>query len=783
MNPAGRQRTLGERLESRLERWVFGGRPWVIALFVVATLLLALSATRLQVDASYGKQLPLGHEYMRTLLEYQQEFGGTDRVLIALMARDGDIFTAPFFQTLREATDEVFFLPGVDRSRVRSLFTPNVRFVEVVAGGFAGGNVIPADFRPTPEGLARVRENVLKSGLVGRLVASDFSGAIVSAELLEIDPETGRPIDYAEVSRQLEEKIRARFESASVDVHIIGFAKVIGDITDGAHRVIQFFLIAFAVTALLAYLYTQSVALTVVLLGCSLIAVTWLLGLLPLAGFGMDPMTILVPFLVFAIGVSHGAQMVSSLVDEFQGGCDCEEAARRSFARLLPPGAVALVSDCIGFSAMLLIDIGLIQEVAITASIGVATIILTNLVLLPVLISYLRLDDGLRQRYRRRTAKALPFWSWLARITERRVAAWAIALAVGLFAVGFWLGGTAKIGDQQSGVPELRPESRYNRDSAVITERFAIGVDMLGVYVETEPSGCIDHEIMALIDRFDWTLANTPGVRSVVSMPGVAKVINAGWNEGSLKWRVLPRNQHSLVQATDAIKTDSGLLNADCSVMPVLVFTSDHKAETIRRVIDTVRTFEQRFGSERVRFRLAGGNVGVMAAANEAVEAAQFPMLFYVFSAIFLLCLLANRSLAGTISIVLPLGLVSLLAYALMNLLEIGLKSNTLPVVALGIGVGVDYGIYIYSRFQEQLRKGRHIRAAYRKTLAITGTGVLFTAVTLAIGVATWIFSPLQFQVDMGILLTFMFLVNMLGAMLLLPALVRWLLPLQAHLD
>ncbi|HEY5720108.1 MAG TPA: MMPL family transporter, partial [Gammaproteobacteria bacterium] len=534
MNPAGRQRTLGERLESRLERWVFGGRPWVIALFVVATLLLALSATRLQVDASYGKQLPLGHEYMRTLLEYQQEFGGTDRVLIALMARDGDIFTAPFFQTLREATDEVFFLPGVDRSRVRSLFTPNVRFVEVVAGGFAGGNVIPADFRPTPEGLARVRENVLKSGLVGRLVASDFSGAIVSAELLEIDPETGRPIDYAEVSRQLEEKIRARFESASVDVHIIGFAKVIGDITDGAHRVIQFFLIAFAVTALLAYLYTQSVALTVVLLGCSLIAVTWLLGLLPLAGFGMDPMTILVPFLVFAIGVSHGAQMVSSLVDEFQGGCDCEEAARRSFARLLPPGAVALVSDCIGFSAMLLIDIGLIQEVAITASIGVATIILTNLVLLPVLISYLRLDDGLRQRYRRRTAKALPFWSWLARITERRVAAWAIALAVGLFAVGFWLGGTAKIGDQQSGVPELRPESRYNRDSAVITERFAIGVDMLGVYVETEPSGCIDHEIMALIDRFDWTLANTPGVRSVVSMPGVAKVINAGWNEGSL---------------------------------------------------------------------------------------------------------------------------------------------------------------------------------------------------------------------------------------------------------
>jgi predicted RND superfamily exporter protein len=181
-----------------------------------------------------------------------------------------------------------------------------------------------------------------------------------------------------------------------------------------------------------------------------------------------------------------------------------------------------------------------------------------------------------------------------------------------------------------------------------------------------------------------------------------------------------------------------------------------------------------------VTFKLAGGNVGVMAATNEEVVASQFPILFYVFAAVIVLCLVTYRSVRATLCIVLPLGLVSLLGYALMAMLEIGLKVNTLPVVALGIGVGVDYGIYIFSRLESILAEGKPLREAYARTLAVTGNGVAITGVTLAIGVATWIFSPLQFQADMGILLTFLFLVNMFGAVFLLPALAAWLLPTRS---
>lgn len=281
---------------------------------------------------------------------------------------------------------------------------------------------------------------------------------------------------------------------------------------------------------------------------------------------------------------------------------------------------------------------------------------------------------------------------------------------------------------------------------------------------------------MDTIDRFEWHMLNTAGVQSVLALPGIAKVINAGWNEGHLKWRVLPRNQSVLTQAVSYVPTSSGLLNSDCSVMPVMVFTHDHKAETIRTIVNSVKEFSGKNSSEQIRFRLATGNVGVMAATNEEVEAAQFPILIYVYSAIIFLCLATFRSFAGTLCIIIPLALVSLLTYALMSVLQIGLKVNTLPVVALGAGIGVDYGIYIYNRLSACLSEGKPITEAYQLTLATSGFGVLFTAVTLTIGVMTWFFSPLKFQADMGILLMFMFFVNMLGAVILLPALATFLL-------
>jgi hypothetical protein len=760
------------------ENIIFGTRPLIIATFLIITVIMGYGLTNLRIDASFSKQLPLQHEYMQTFMEYRNEFGGANRVLVAVRARDGNMFTAEFFNALRQATDEVFFISGVDRSRVSSLFTPNVRFTEVVEDGIAGGNVVPADFQPTEEGLEQVRKNILKSGIVGRLVANDFSAAIISAELIEFDPQTAEKIDIIDIGHQLE-ALRDKIENDQIEVNIIGYAKVISDIADGAKRVVLFFLVAFFVSGLLVYLFTRSHRVTAMALICSLIAVVWQLGLLTYLGFGIDPMGILVPFLIFAIAISHGVQMITANRAAVFSGADSLTAARTSFRCLLVPGGVALISDTIGFITIMLIDIEVIQQMAITASLGVATIIFTNLILLPILLSYIGFPNDYRQRLRDSIERLDRFWMHVSRTAKPWPAAALILFSLVLLVFGAMHASKIKIGDLHKGVPELRPDSRYNLDSKAITERFSIGVDMLSVIVETVADGCIDYTVMENIDRFAWQLSNTQGVQSVVALPGIAKVINAGWSEGALKWRVLPRDRQVLVEAVQYIPTSSGLLNADCSTMPVMIFTTDHKAETITHVVDTVKAYQAKNGTEQIRFRLATGNVGVMAATNEEVSAAQFPILIYVFTAIIILCLLTFRSLRATLSITLPLGLVSLLAYALMTELEIGLKVSTLPVVALGVGVGVDYGIYIYSRFQSHLKEGMTIYQAYHETLKVTGSGVLITGITLAIGTATWIFSPLQFQADMGILLTFMFLLNMLGALLLLPALASWLLRLS----
>jgi predicted RND superfamily exporter protein len=807
----------------KIATFLINNRYGIVALFLVITIGMMFAMSQLRIETGFKKQLPLKHEYMQTFLQYEKEFGGANRVLVALVARDGNMFTPEYFEAFEAITDQVFFIPGVDRASVRSIFTPNVRFVEIVEDGFAGGNVIPSDYAPSEAMFEQVRSNIVKSGEVGRLVSADFSGAMVWANLMEENPQTGEKLDYREVAAQLE-AIRTEFEGEDFTVHIIGFAKIVGDISDGAQSVVWFFLIALVITAILLYIYSRSVWLTVLPLACSLVAVVWQMGILSLLGYSLDPMNILTPFLIFAIGVSHGVQKISAwtVEKEFGGRTpddwvksgvhtseDIQNIPRRSpmhgsretIKKLLAPGVIALVSDTIGFLTILFISIRIIQELAITASIGVAVIILTNLLLLPVLLSWVQLKDP--QKYRERMIKKAsgksPLWDFLAGFTEPKRAAWAIAVSIGLFIVGIWLAQDMKIGDSEVGVPELRPQARYNQDAVLISQRFSLGVDVLTVVAETVPNACTEnYKVVETMDRFAWDLANVPGVQKVITLPMVAKVVNSGWNEGNIKWRILPRDRYVLRQALSSIDTDTGLLNSDCSAMPIMIFTTDHRAETIARIVKRVKELrdqlnmgdlnlklehevleemasEDDVSPESLRFRLATGNVGVMAATNEDIAAAEKPMLALVFGSIIILCLVTYRTVLGTLCIVLPLVVVSTLAEALMAVYGIGLKVNTLPVVALGVGIGVDYGIYIYNKLDIHLKEGFDLREAYYRTLRLTGRAVIFTGFTLAAGVGTWAFSSLQFQADMGILLSFIFLANMVAAIVILPALVRWL--------
>ena len=376
----------------KLEELIFRFRISIIVLFVSVTLLMSVSLVKVSIQADFSKLLPLNHEYIQTFLQYRNEFSGANRVLVAVMANDGDIFDANYFRVLEEVTNEVFFVPGIDRARVYSLFTPNVRFTEVVEDGIAGGNVIPDDFNFSNNDLQIVRENILKSNIQGRLVANDFSGAIVSAEIMSFDQGEMQKPDYSLISKELELKVRQKFESEEISIHIIGYTMIVGEVMKAGKAVFFFFLLTTLIIFLLLVVFAQSIKLAFIPLISALMAVIWQTGLLPILGISVDPMQLLVPFLVFAIAVSHSVQLINNYRDEYFNTNDSKTASRLALRRIAKPGMVALFSDAIGFLAILMIDVDIIQNTAIMACLGVIIILFINLIFLPLLLSFIKLE-------------------------------------------------------------------------------------------------------------------------------------------------------------------------------------------------------------------------------------------------------------------------------------------------------------------------------------------------------------------------------------------------------
>ncbi|MDE3736769.1 MMPL family transporter [Pseudomonas resinovorans] len=774
------------RSGSLVERALFNHRHWVLLLCLLTTVLLGWQSSRIELNASFEKMIPTGHPYIANYLANQKELSGLGNALrIAVANREGDIYDADYLKTLQALSDQIYLLPGVDRAYMKSLWTPATRWVSVTEEGLDGGPVIPDEYDGSATSLAELRRNVQLSNEIGQLVAFDQRSSIIYVPLLSRTPD-GQPLDYATLSEQLD-TLRAQFQSDNVDIHITGFAKKVGDLIEGLEQILLFFAVAILITTAVLYGYTRCVRSTVLVVLCSLVAVVWQLGLLPLLGYELDPYSVLVPFLVFAIGMSHGAQKMNGIMQDIGRGMHRVVAARFTFRRLFLAGLTALLCDAVGFAVLMIIQIQVIQDLAIIASIGVAVLIFTNLILLPVLLSYVgvspraaelslkseRAEEGGQARH--------PFWRFLDLFTRKPWAALCVGISLVMAVFGFMVSLHLAIGDLDAGAPELRPDSRYNQDDAFMTRSFGASSDLFAIMVRTPDNACARYDILRKVDELDWQLRSLPGVDSTNSLALLNRRMLVGLSEGSPKWYELQNNQAMLNMITAS--APRGLYNESCNLLTLYVYLTDHKAETLTRLVEHVEAFAAANDTDEVKFQLAAGNAGIEAATNIVVKEANREMLFWVYGAVILLCLVTFRSWRATLCAVIPLMLTSILCEALMVWLGIGVKVATLPVIALGVGIGVDYALYVMSIMLGHLRQGSSLSEAYYRALVSTGKVVMLTGVTLAIGVGTWILSPIKFQADMGVLLAFMFVWNMVGALVLLPALAYFLLPATRRRD
>jgi predicted RND superfamily exporter protein len=772
---------------SRLERLVFNHRLVVLVACALITLLLGtLAVTKLTMNASFEKMIPRSHPYIQNFLENRGELRGLGNSMrIVVENPNGDIFDPKYIDALRRLNDELFLTPGVDRAWVKSLWSPAVRWTEITEEGFRGGPVMPDNYDGSPAAVEKLRANIARAGIAGSLVGTDFKSSMIVVPLLDQDPTTGQRIDYNKFSHTLE-GLRVKYETADpgvVRIHVIGFAKLVGDLIDGLHQVALYFGIAAIIATLIIYAYTRCVRSTVLVVACSLVAVLWQLGLVAGLGFELDPYSILVPFLVFAIGVSHGAQKMNGIMQDIGRGAHRLAAARFTFRRLFLAGLTALLADVVGFAVLMVIDIPVIKDLALTASLGVAVLIVTNLILLPVLLSYVGVSASAAARSLRSDTPGAArggvarLWALLDRFVERKWAVAAIAGAAVLVVVGHGVSRQLKIGDLDPGAPELRPDSRYNRDNAYVNGHYTLSSDTFAVIVKTPKEGCLKYQTLVEADRLAWSLQQLPGVQGTVALPDAVRQITAGTNDGNPKWLTIARNQDVLnYGAQQASVNNPDLFNTDCSVMPVIAYLTDHRAETLENVLHASADFAEAHSTPDRQFLLAAGSAGIEAATNIVVRKAWTQMLLLVYAAVVVLCFITFRSWRAVVVAVVPLAITSVLCEALMVWLGIGVKVATLPVVAIGVGIGVDYALYLLSVQLAQQRAGATLAQAYGRALQFTGKVVALVGVTLAAGVATWAFSPIKFQADMGVLLAFMFLWNMVGAVLLIPALSHFLL-------
>ena len=755
----------------RLEGWLFSHRTAVLVPLVFFTAVMGWFALQLRMEAGFEKQMPSGHEYVDTFHQYRDQLFGANRLTFVVRSRNGTIFTKEGLTRLHDVTQAVFFLQGVQRPGVQSLWTPNVFVNEITEEGFRSEPVIDGRITPAalnPENIEVIQRAAMAGGFLGTLVSNDMSSAMITAEVADVAPD-GTPLDYVAYGRSLE-ALRAKFEDSDFEVQIIGFAKQISDVAEGASAVLEFCAIALLLTALSVYWYCHSVRLTLLPVLCSLASLVWQFGTLRLMGYGLDPLAVLVPFLVFAIGVSHGVQQINFIVRELAHGKSTMEAARASFSGLLVPGTLALITAFVSFITLLLVPIPMVRELAITASIGVGYKIITNLVMLPLAASYFQFTRSYAVSAMNKRAGRSQWLRALAQVARPKVAGIVLLITAAVFATSVWESRHRVVGTLQPGAPELRPESRYNRDAVSIAENYNMGLDWMTVVFEAPKDSCSNVALGKYQDDFVAYMASVPGVQTSESFAGKLRIFNQGYNEGTPKMAVVPVDPGNYAGLAVEISRIKGYVAPDCSMSAVHLFLTDHKAVTLQEVVKAVKAWRDQNRMPGVQVRLASGNAGVQAAIDEAVEHAELPMLLYVYAAIAMLVLLAYRDWRAVLACCLPLTVATYIGYWAMKELQIGLTVATLPVMVLAVGIGVDYALYIYNRLQRHLSEGDSIQVAMLRALEFEAMATIFTAITLAVGVVTWSFSELKFQADMGKLLALMFMINLVMAMTALPA-------------
>ncbi len=722
---------------------------------------------------SFGDLLPQTHPFMKVHNQYAGSFGGANNVVVMIETKDGTIFNVDTLTRIYKMTEALDRVYGVNHNQIDSIGHRTTRSLKVAAGGLMNAEPIMIGAPKTEEKAVEIRDTVHNTESVyGILVSLDDKAAILRANFIE-----GR-LDYQRIFDEVRRNVVEPFQDSNHVMYVAGEPTLYGWVYNYAGEAKWIFLITTLLTWILLYLYFHDWrgALRPTITG--VISAIWGLGFINMIGLPFDPLALVIPFFITARAVSHSVQMHDRYYEEYEkSGWDKEEAIVGAFAELFVPTLSGILTDAIGILAILLVPILMLQKLAISASFWILAITVSELLLNPIVYHYLKAPDRDVVTHREKGWFRNAIFATTDMILSKSGRAVTLASWVLITLLSIYFLRDLTIGDPTAASPLLWLDSPYNVSHTAIQEKFG-GVEPLIVVAEGKDKDAMkDPQVLRTMEKFQRFLERDPDVGYSFSLADILRGVNMVFHELEPKWGVIPSSWVDVgglffVFFSGSPPSETAkYVTADYTTAHVTFYAKNHKGDNIRRIVERCKEFIAANPMDKAEFRLAGGLIGVLAAANEEILRNDLLMNFLGFFTIYVVILFTYRSWMAGIYMLIPLFLSNLAINAYMGIQGIGINISTLPVVTVGVGFGIDYGLYIVSRVIEEIQKSGDIEGAVREAVSTSGKAVTFTAVTMVLGTLVWWFSNIRFDAEMGLLLALWMLVSFISTMTLMPVL------------
>lgn len=761
---------------------------------VVLTGLFLYGMSIMSVNVVLEDMFPFGHPFIKLHKEFGSQFGGASTVLIEAKVKEGDIFNTKFLEKVKGVTDAIVFHDDAYSLLTASISQRKSKYIR----GYSGGRVemdglMWPKIPNTPEEFKFMKKNIYTNPMYANvLVNGEGTATLIIGEFKE-------GINYSDLFKFFT-GLKEKYEDDNTSLHMIGKPVLLGWIYNYWPQMMGIFAVSIGIMMVLLLVFFRIWQGMVIPIVTALVSAIWGLGILGFVGVNLSPLLFVLPFLVGARALGQSVQMTQRYYEEldtYKG--DRPEAASRAMGALLVPGFSSVLTDMAGFSVCYLAKILLMQQLAISLTIWMLAIFVLTGIFAPILCCILpspkeKFMKTVHEEHdvagKRHIVDGVNLW-----LTEKAIGKgnWAVIGFFGfLYVFSIWQTTQVPVGDPTPGSPILWPDSVYNADYAEINRTFkGAGADNYMVFFRgNEEFAAKSPKVLQPFERLDrFMRVKMPDLYGGAScLSGVVAKLNKEMHDGCPLWQFVPDEEGLCNSMLFLFQSKSEPGDLDRFADPkfyntnTLMFFKDHTEKTIDRIRTNMKEFFEIYPQTVEglgEYLLAGGVIGMETAVNEEIASTHRNVDAYVLIAVFIMCAISYRSLLAGLILCIPLLLATLITFAYMNFANIGITINTLPVSAVGVGIGVNFGLYIFSRMREEMKISEGNWAKSLEVTARTASkGVVFTALPMVLPLMAWYYmSSLKFQAQMGLLLAVLLAFNMLAALILHPAMLYRLKP------